>query len=424
MSTSSEPTPEHPLHAFDGLGVEIEYMIVDRDSLDVRPIADRLLVTDDGSVRSEVEHGDLAWSNELVLHVIELKTNGPADDLDTLPSAFQHDVQRIDEQLAAHGARLMPTAMHPWMDPLTETRLWPHEYSPVYQAYNRIFDCRGHGWSNLQSLHLNLPFADDDEFARLHAGIRLLLPILPALAASSPFADGVTAHGLDHRMEVYRTNSQRIPSLAGQIIPEAVFSRQEYERRILQPMYRDVAPFDTEGVLQHDFLNSRGAIPRFGRGSIEIRVIDVQECPRADLAIGVLIVSVLKLLHAERFTDLEHQQSFDTDSLAALLRRTIVDADRVRIHDLDYLHALGLSTKTTVTAGELWKHLLGEVYSQPAAPDTQWQDTLETMLERGCLARHIRGRLDLKPGATPSREALTEVYRELCDCLREDRIFA
>lgn len=58
-----------PLHAFDGYGIELEYMIVDRDTLAVRPIADRL-VGEDG----EVSRGHYAWSNEVVLHVIELKT--------------------------------------------------------------------------------------------------------------------------------------------------------------------------------------------------------------------------------------------------------------------------------------------------------------------------------------------------------------
>ena len=36
-------------------------------------------------------------------------------------------------------------------------------------------------------------------------------------------------------------------------------------------------------------MNSRGAIARFDRNAIEIRVIDVQECPKADLAIAIFI---------------------------------------------------------------------------------------------------------------------------------------
>jgi hypothetical protein len=57
---------------FEVTGIEIEYMIVDRETLAVRPIADLVLGAD-----GELELGSIACSNELVLHVIELKTNGP-----------------------------------------------------------------------------------------------------------------------------------------------------------------------------------------------------------------------------------------------------------------------------------------------------------------------------------------------------------
>ena len=318
----SPPASDARLHLFEAIGVEIEYMIVDRRSLDVRPWTDRVLERVAGEITSEVELGELAWSNELVLHVIELKTNGPAASFDGLLPAFERDVDRIGEILAPWGGRLMPTAMHPWMDPLTETRLWPHEHSPIYEAFDRIFGCQGHGWSNLQSLHLNLPFADDEEFARLHAGIRLVLPILPALAASSPVVEGRLNGFLDNRMEFYRNNSAKIPSICGAVIPEPVYSRGDYERLIFAPMYRDVAPHDAAGVLRDEFLNSRGAIARFGRGSIEIRVIDVQECPRADLAIAYAVQGVLRRLAEERWSSLADQRRWPVEPLAKVVLKT------------------------------------------------------------------------------------------------------
>ena len=65
------------LSAFSGFGIEIEYMIVDRTTLDVAPLADRLLTEAAGELTEETEQGEIAWSNELALHVIEVKTNGP-----------------------------------------------------------------------------------------------------------------------------------------------------------------------------------------------------------------------------------------------------------------------------------------------------------------------------------------------------------
>src|SRR5262249_40857437 len=155
-----------------------------------------------------------------------------------------------------HGARLMPGGMHPRMDPARETRLWPHDCNEIYQAFNKIFDCRGHGWSNLQSVHLNLPFADDEEFGRLHAAVRIVLPILPALAASSPIVEGRPTGAVDSRLEVYRGNSRRIPSITGHVVPEAVFSESGYRDEILAKLYADIAAHDPGGILQHEWLNA------------------------------------------------------------------------------------------------------------------------------------------------------------------------
>jgi glutamate---cysteine ligase / carboxylate-amine ligase len=302
-----------PLHLFEGFGVELEYMVVADDSLDTRPVVDELLRAAAGTDEyvSDVEFGTIAWSNELVLHVLELKTNGPAAALEGLDELFHANVRRANELLAAHGARLLPTGMHPWMDPFAEMRLWPHENSPIYEAFNRVFDCRGHGWANLQSVHLNLPFADDAEFGRLHAAIRLLLPLLPGLAASSPIADGRLTGDLDHRLEVYRHNARRVPAVSGRVIPEPAFDRAAYDRLIFEPLFRDIAPLDPGGVLQEEFLNARGAIARFTRHAIEIRVLDVQECPARDLAVCAGIVAVLKRLVAEDWSPLAAQQAVE-----------------------------------------------------------------------------------------------------------------
>ena len=94
--------------AFSGFGIELEYMIVDRDTLAVLPIADRLLQVLAGRQVSEVACGRLAWSNELALHVIELKNTDPEADLESLPALFQSEVSRINGLLETMNARLMP----------------------------------------------------------------------------------------------------------------------------------------------------------------------------------------------------------------------------------------------------------------------------------------------------------------------------
>jgi len=332
---------KRPLHLFDGFGVEMEYMIVDRSSLELAPASDRLLTERDGTVVNEISSGGMAWSNELVLHVIEVKTDGPAAEISGLADAFQQQVSRIDSKLGELNMRLMPGAIHPWMDPFTEVKLWPHEYNPIYEAYNRIFDCRGHGWANLQSTHLNLPFHGDAEFEKLHAALRIILPLIPAMAASSPIADGEIKPMLDYRMEMYRTNSIKIPSITGLIIPEQVFSQSAYSEKIFQRMYRDIAPHDPDGILQDEWLNSRGAMSRWDRGAIEIRVMDIQEHPGADIAILEWIINLARYLVAGGFCDLDEQKSWHEKDLYPILMSTIREGEQALITDSNYLRMFG-----------------------------------------------------------------------------------
>ena len=72
MAAADDPA----LGLFQGYGVELEYMIVDAHTLDVRPIADRLIEAEHGAIENEIERGAFAWSNELARHVLEIKTNG------------------------------------------------------------------------------------------------------------------------------------------------------------------------------------------------------------------------------------------------------------------------------------------------------------------------------------------------------------
>jgi gamma-glutamyl:cysteine ligase YbdK (ATP-grasp superfamily) len=409
-------TSRWTIPAFSGYGIELEYMIVDRESLGVRPIADQLLRAFAGHEASDATRGTLGWSNELVRHVVEVKNIAPTPALDELPPRFQAEIRTANRLLGTVGARLMPTAMHPWMDPATETMLW-EDPGRIYQTYDRIYGCRGHGWANLQSMHVNLPFADDAQFARLHAAIRLALPLLPALAASSPIAEGRSSGFLDYRLEAYRSICALTPRVSGHVVPDTVGSRGEYEARVLAPMYDEIAPHDPGGVLRHEWLNSRGAIPRFDRDAIEIRVIDVQECPQADVALAAAIITVVESLYAERLSPLADQQAIGTRELRDLLLATIRDADGAVVDNVPYLRALGIGARRC-GAGEIWDSLLAAAAA--GRTDPWWRAPVDVMLRRGPLARRIVRAV----GRGTRRDRLRDVYAKLCQCLEDGRMFA
>ena len=95
--------PAHPFHLFERFGVELEYMIVDAATLDVRPISDQLMHAVGSARKNEVRHGALRWSNELVLHVIELKTDGPQPHARWAGTLFQEEVRFLERHARQAG---------------------------------------------------------------------------------------------------------------------------------------------------------------------------------------------------------------------------------------------------------------------------------------------------------------------------------
>lgn len=399
---------------FSVVGLELEYMIVDQTTLDILPIADWLLKKLAGEIVNEVELGEIAASNELALHVIELKTNGPKKESLKLEKHFYEGVQHLNQLLAENSACLMPTGAHPWYDPHKNMKLWPHGDQTIYKTFDRIFNCVGHGWSNLQSVHINLPFANDEEFSQLHNATRLLMPIIPALTASTPFIEGKETGFKDARLSYYGGNQKSIPSISGHIIPEYITNEQEYCKKILTPMYNAIAPFDSEAILQYEWLNSRGAIPRFDRSALEIRIVDTQECPLSDMTCVMSIIGGLKYLIRE--TDTYLTRPLELQRLRALYEQTIRDGLDTSLEAWpDYIKSLELANKNIRTVRELWRALLIEKKLDifPA-----YQTTLEKILIHGNLAERLLKAKDKNP---PNN--LPSLYRELTECLNENRLF-
>ena len=392
---------------FSVLGLEIEYMLVDRDTLAVQPKSDLILHGLADEEVSEVSLGEIAVSNELVLHVLELKNNGPKPVTAPVANQFQDAILQLQPLLQQHNLQLLPTGAHPWMNPLTETKRWPHGCHDIYQQYDSIFDCRGHGWANLQSMHVNMPFSNDAEFSQLHNTIRLILPLLPALAASTPLLEGKPTHLFDSRLYFYDKNQQRIPSITGDVIPNFIQSEAEYQDKILTPMYRDISPFDPKGLLQYEWLNSRGAIPKFDSGAVEIRILDSQECVNADIAIAHAIHAILKHWHEHSRRHLENP--CETMRLKSIYNRTIKDGLSVMIDDSELLTQWQLP-KRYMTTRDVWSMLIERV-----SPNLNHvsQRALEHILSQGNLSERILQACRNEY----NRATLTRVYRQLGDCL-------
>ncbi|NIJ44577.1 carboxylate-amine ligase [Wenyingzhuangia heitensis] len=399
---------------FEVYGIELEYMLINNSTFKVAPKVADLLTAKNGTLVDDINNGTIGWSNELVAHVVEIKTQNPVADLTGLDIDFHKNIIEINHLLTETDSKLLGTACHPLMDPFTETKLWEHGSNEIYELYNTIFNCKGHGWSNLQSMHINLPFYNDAEFEKLHAAIRILLPILPGLCASSPVLDGNFTGFKDSRLESYKYNQKEIPIIAGSVIPEQAFSRNEYEVSIFDPIKKAIEPFDKEKILDHYFVNSRGAIARFDRNAIEIRVIDIQECPKADIAIAILVTQVLKVLVTTPYTSLTSQKKWHEKELASILNTCIKQGENSIITNTDYLKELGITKTETVK--NVWKYLYKTVANQIPK---NYQSAIEIILEKGTLATRIENSLK----SDLSEKNIQKVYTKLADCLQQNVLF-
>jgi hypothetical protein len=169
--------------------------------------------------------------------------------------------------------------------------------------------------------------------------------------------------------------------------------------------------------LQYEWINSRGAIARFDRNTVEIRLIDVQECPLADFAVASAVIAALRLLTSEKVSAFNTQSGLPVEPLAAILGRCIRDAENAIIDDSNYLRALGVHRGESLSAGELWSHLLEKASTE--FPADSARKPLELILTQGSLSTRILKALR----GSGARAAIVDVYRELADCLAEGRLF-
>ena len=310
--------------------------------------------------------------------------------------------------------QLLPTAVHPWMNPVTQTQLWPHEGSEIYQTYDKVFQCRSHGWSNVQSVHLNLPFNGDEEFAKLHAAVRIVLPLLPALTASSPVIDGHYSGLLDTRMMLYTDHCQQVPILTGELIPEPVFDEANYRREIFDRIAREIRASrpiaaDESGVSQCAWGN-RKIRPWLDRTACDGRA-RVSGRRRRDLRSGIGGGScpVRRTLVEPPATNANANATLATAySTKHASKRNMPSSTTPNCSS-----HFGI-TESKMTARKLWTKLLDQLRREDTTLAHLFAP-LEIILSNGTLASRICAAL----GTEFSRESLEDVYREVGDSLRQ-----
>lgn len=399
---------------FEVAGLELEYPIVDRD-LNVVSLVEPAFRILAGRGTSDVDLGAIGFSNEFADHVFELKTQQPVKSMQEIERLLYEGVQRFTAVLRDEfDARLFPTGMHPWFDP-ARGKLWTRSGLRIYTAYARLFNVRTHGWMNVQASHVNLPFGNEREtIAMLHAS-SLLIPYLPAVAASSPMHDGKLQQDVDSRMAWLTRIQARIPESCGRMVPEFSDSFDDYREDILQQMYAALDRLPDTSCIRYEFFNTRAAILRFSRRAMEVRVLDTQECVKMDVAIAAFVRWSLKHLTTLILEGRINRPSHDL--LVEDFGRTVEAGTNARVH-APYFDA-ERDADGLANVKDVLRLLLEGARAHAPTEDIRYLDLVQKVVESGSLAERIRAHLLPHSRKRPEEfmEVARHLYIQLADCL-------
>jgi gamma-glutamyl:cysteine ligase YbdK (ATP-grasp superfamily) len=334
---------------------------------------------------------------------MEVKASSPFKSPTQFEETMQNAVSTLNHIVRNHGALLLGTGMHPLLK-LKDTAIWPHYHRKIYQEYGKIFNLNQHGWLNIQSFHLNLPYQKEADGILMHNLLGNLCAYLPAVAASSPIYEGKNGLDTDNRLQFYKINQKEIQSITGEVIPEYASSFSQYKRDVIGRYSEDLAKAGAgKTLLFREWVNSRGVIFRFDRSALEIRVMDEQECVKSDVALSCFIRSALRGLIASKDELLSHD---------------------LLVKDFNVIIKEGLKAKVSnpnaKTARQVCQRYLDLAFDHAGEDEKKYLWIIKKRIEEGSLSEIIRDRVLRRAMKTDFHEAIMSIYSILIKCLSDN----
>jgi carboxylate-amine ligase len=243
------------------LGVEIEFQILDRESLNLVPKAPEILAIVPRELQERIKP-------EFIRSMIEVNTE-VCSNMDQVKDNLAHLVRQAEVLAEKNGCLLFAASLHPFA-------LHKDQELSDHPRYSRIMDdlqLVGRRFIT-QGLHVHVGMSDHEAAIRVCDNIRLFLPILLALTCSSPYYEGVDTGLYSYRAKLF----EALP-LAG--MPDQLESWDKYLKMVklltntgiitgVRDLWWDIRPH-----------------PDFG--TIEIRICDLPSSFTEILAIVALI---------------------------------------------------------------------------------------------------------------------------------------
>jgi len=156
--------------------------------------------------------------------------------------------------------------------------------------------------------------------------------------------------------------------------------------------------------LLKDWVNSRGAIIRFDRRAIEIRVMDEQECIKSDVALSCLIRSILRGFLRGEGELLSHE---------------------LLVKDFNSIVKCGMGAKISNPRGriarQVCQHFVRFASENASKEEKKYLPIVQKRIESGSLAEIIREEVGRKAKKTDFREAILNVYSKLIKSLIDNQ---
>jgi hypothetical protein len=341
------------------IGTEHEYSINDLHFA-ACPVSDLIMKDICGRYESEILFGDVKLGKELQKTVLEFVPRFPAEEISALEAQLVRGIRKFCHIYQGRYT-LLGLGMHPTLVP-DRAMVWDHDEGEYYEAYDRLFDIRQHGWLNIQAFQINLSYAQEKDLLELYHRIRSLLPYLIAVTAASPIVEGKLTGIVDNRLVYYRENQKEIPQICNGIIPARIRNLSEYTAAQEQ-VYAALRARDA-AILCREWLNSSGAIIRFSRRCLEIKALDEQECIRSDMAVCAFVRALLRC----------HSLPVETgqETLLSLTEEAIWKGTAAFRPELETLYM--------------------QAWQQATADERQYLPVIENRIYKGCLAEQIAAR--------------------------------
>lgn len=260
----------HPSRGFT-LGVELEFQVLDRGTMDLAPKAPQLLENAPKSLRP-------ALDPEFIQSILEVQTGVCASVAEVKQDL--EDVCRQSSSLASdHDCLLFAASLHP-------TAIAAEQKLAEGERYQRIMEelqIVGRRFIT-QGMHVHVGLPDGEAAIRVCDAIQPFLPLLLSLSTSSPYYEGVDTGFMSYRTKLFE--ALPMAGLYGYIGDWNAFLTQ-------------LSFFGRQGVIQSIKDLWWDARPHPDFGTLEIRVCDLPTRFSDILGIAALVQALVVTLSRE-----------------------------------------------------------------------------------------------------------------------------